>query len=205
MNKKVILPVLAVTLSALLLICTLLYDRFSDADRLGQMATLPHYTGTQQDTTQDPTGDSTGPTLSDAPNVQFYDAEGKAVQLSDLRGKPLVINFWATWSGPSKGEIPVFQAAYEAHKDEIHFVMINMTDGTRETKKSAQDYWDTLETEMPFYFDTDSSAAIGFNVNTVPTTFFVDAQGKAVAYAPGGLTRDTVERGIRMCLATNEA
>lgn len=201
MNKKVLLPSLAIILSALLLICTLLYDRFSDADRLGQMATMPLYTGSQQNATGDTTEDFTGPTLADAPNVQIYDTEGNAVQLSDFRGKPLVINFWASWSGPSKGELPVFQDAYAVHKDEVHFVLINMTDGTRETEKFAKDYWDTLETEMPVYFDTDSSAAIAFNVTTVPTTFFINAEGKAVAYAPGGLTREGVERGIRMCLS----
>lgn len=93
----------------------------------------------------------------------------------------------------------MFQSAYDAYKDDVHFLMVNMTDGTRETKESADQLITDNGYTFPVYYDTDSTAAINYNVMTVPTTYFVDADGKAIAYASGMLDRSSFERGLSMC------
>lgn len=72
-----------------------------------------------------------------APDFVVYDSEGNAVQLSDFSGKPVVINFWATWCGYCVKEMPSLQKAYEAYGDEVAFMIINVTDGHKETKEEA--------------------------------------------------------------------
>lgn len=197
MRKNILLSLFAVMLAVGLLMASMLYQRYSDSERLSYLTTLPPYTGHLSHTLPVQT---TKPALSDAPDVQFYDADGKQVQLSDFEGKPVVINFWASWVNPSREELPVFQSAYEAYRDRITFLMINVTDGERETERSAREYWEALDTQLPVYFDLDSGATAGFRVTTVPSTFFIDAEGKSVAYAPGELTAEQLEYGIRMCM-----
>ena len=62
-----------------------------------------------------------------APDFTVTDADGNAVKLSDFRGKGVVLNFWASWCGPCKSEMPHFQTAYEQYGDEVHFLMVNMS------------------------------------------------------------------------------
>ena len=197
MRKNILLSLFAVMLAAVLLMSAMLYQRYSDYERLGYLATLPPYTGHLSHTLP---AQTTKPALSDAPDVQFYDADGKQVRLSDFEGKPVVINFWASWVTPSREEIPVFQAAYDAYRDRVTFLMINVTDGAQETHNSARQYWQDLDTRLPVYYDLDSGATAGFRVATIPSTFFINAQGKSVAYASGALTREQLEQGIRRCL-----
>jgi thiol-disulfide isomerase/thioredoxin len=61
------------------------------------------------------------------------DFEGNKIQLTDFIGKPIVLNFWASWCGPCRLEMPEFQAAFEDLGDEVTFMMVNLTDGDRET------------------------------------------------------------------------
>lgn len=200
MRKNILLTVLTAMLAVGLLVVTVFYQRYSDAEMLAHLATLPPYTGTQKDTVPTLPEQTKAPTLSDAPNVKFYDSAGNQVQLSDFKGKPVVINFWASWVSSTKAEFSIFGNAQEAYQDKIHFLMINVTDGTLETKETARQYWESLETKLPVYYDTDADAATGFRVKTAPATFFINAEGKSVAYAPGALTRADLEQGIRMCM-----
>ena len=68
-----------------------------------------------------------------APDFTAVDADGNEVSLSDFLGKPVVLNFWASWCGPCKSEMPEFDEAYLQQGEEIQFLMVNMTDGAQET------------------------------------------------------------------------
>lgn len=136
--------------------------------------------------------------LEQAPNFTVETGDGEEVSLHDFLGKPLVVNFWASWCGPCKMELPDFQAAYEKYEGEITFLMVNMTDGSRETKESAMKYMEEAGYSLPVYYDVKQEAAYTYMVYSLPTTFFINAEGEAVAYAQGMIDAETLETGISM-------
>ncbi len=136
--------------------------------------------------------------LQRVPDFTVTDADGNEVALYDFIGKPIVLNFWASWCGPCKSEMPDFDETYAEYKDEIQFLMINLTDGSKETKEKAMDFISDKGYSFPVYYDTESDAAITYGVYAIPTTFFIDKDGYAVAYAQSALDKETLLRGISM-------
>jgi thiol-disulfide isomerase/thioredoxin len=135
-----------------------------------------------------------------APGFTVYDVDGNAVTLESLRGKPVVLNFWATWCGYCVMEMPDFQEAYEEFGDRIHFMMVNVTDGYQETEAAARAFIAGQDFTFPVYYDLDLSAAMAYGISSMPQTFFIDAEGMAVAYAQGALDAASLRRGIGMLL-----
>lgn len=123
---------------------------------------------------------------------------GEEVTLYSLVGKPLVLNFWASWCGPCKMELPDFQDAYEKYDGEVEFVLVNMTDGMQETKEKAMKFIETEGYTLPFYFDVNQEAAYSYGVYALPTTYFVDENGTVIAGAQGMLDAKSLETGISM-------
>lgn len=135
-----------------------------------------------------------------APDFTVYDSDGNEVHLSDFSGKPIVLNFWASWCGPCKMEMPDFHEAYLNRGDEIQFLMINMTDGSRETVDSASQFIAEQEYTFPIFYDIESDAAVTYGVYSLPTTYFIDADGYAIAQAIGAINAETLQRGVDLIL-----
>ena len=133
-----------------------------------------------------------------APDFTVYDLEGDEVHLSDFMGKPVILNFWASWCGPCKMEMPDFHEKYLELGDEIYFLMINMTDGSRETVDSASKFIAGQEYTFPVFYDTESDASVAYGVYSLPTTFFIDAEGYAIAQATGAINVEILDKGIEM-------
>ena len=142
--------------------------------------------------------ESTENQLTQAPNFTVYDLEGNEINLSDFFGKPIIVNFWASWCGPCKMEMPDFDEAYQTYGNDISFLMVNMTDGSRETVEIASSFIEESGYTFPVYFDTNYSAAITYSVSSLPTTYFMDTEGNLIAHARGAIDGATLQRGINM-------
>ena len=140
----------------------------------------------------------THPPESQAPDFTVYDADGNAHRLSDFFGKPIVLNFWASWCGPCKMEMPDFDAAYLDQGDEITFLMVNLTDGVDETVEGVSGFIDEQGYSFPVYFDSDFSAANTYMVQSIPMTFFIDENGYLQAYADSMISAELLQQGIAM-------
>jgi len=130
--------------------------------------------------------------------VQDYD--GKSVALSDYFGKPIIVNFWATWCPPCKAELPDFNNAYQAYGDDLQFMMVNLTDGNRETVKSVKNFVADNHFIFPVYFDTRSEAAYAYNIFSIPTTLFINKDGEIVDTRIGMITEDYLLEQIEKLL-----
>ncbi|NLZ76099.1 MAG: TlpA family protein disulfide reductase [Erysipelotrichia bacterium] len=136
--------------------------------------------------------------LEKAPDFVVYDRQGNEVQLAAYIGKPIVLNFWASWCPPCKMEMPDFHDMHLELGEDIQFLMINITDGYKETVVTASNYIADNEYTFTVLFDLKSDAATVYGVRSMPTTFFIDAEGYLVAYATGAIDLATLKRGIDM-------
>ena len=175
-----------------------LYNRLSADMEMGGIATVPQETAVAE--TVEDADSETEAQGSEAPDFTVYDLEGNAHKLSDFRGKPVLLNFWASWCGPCQMEMPDFQKFYESHGDKVNFIIVNLTDGQQETVESASAFITEQGYTFPVYYDTDIDAAMKYGVNAVPVSYFIDAEGYFVAWAQGALSADMLQQGMDLLL-----
>ena len=193
MNKKLDLIILVGSLALVLALAFVAYNYLTRDNKADNFATLAPI-----ETTTPTTGTATTEGLQLAPDFTVYDLEGKAYKLSDFRGKPVVLNFWASWCGPCRSEMPDFDAAYKQYGQDIHFVMVNLTDGYQETLESASGFLASSGYSFPVYYDTALDAAQVYGVSSVPVTYFLDSNGYLIAYGQGALSAENLQKGIGM-------
>lgn len=144
------------------------------------------------------TGENGGePQRQMAPDFTVYGGDGNPAALSDFFGKPIVLNFWASWCGPCKSEMPDFEQAYKELGGEIQFLMVNCTGG-RETLESAKAFIADSGYTFPVYYDTDLDASMTYGTSSIPMTFFIDEAGYLTAYAQGAISAEMLQQGIGM-------
>ena len=144
------------------------------------------------------TAEESSEALTAAPDFTVQEADGTVHKLSEYKGKPIVLNFWASWCGPCRSEMPEFNEVYKERGTEVQFLMVNLTDGNRETVKSASDFVAAQGYSLPILYDTAQDAARTYGVFSIPCTYFIDANGMMTAQARGAIDKDTLLHGIEM-------
>ena len=133
--------------------------------------------------------------LLSAVDFNFTDMNGNAVKLSDFIGKPIVINFWATWCGPCKQEMPHFEKAYKKYGEKIQFLMVNLTDG-QDTKEKVEKFIVESGYTFPVYLDTALEGAYTYGAYSIPLSVFINAEGNVVGGQYGTMSESTLESYI---------
>lgn len=145
-------------------------------------------------------------------DFEVMNVDGETVALADfLDGKPIVINFWASWCPPCRSEMPAFQKAYDQYGDQVHFLMINVTDDERETRASANSFIAENSFTFPVYYDFhlanqeyDQSASYTYQATSLPSTFFINKNGNFQFYAVGALDESQLFEAIDTLLDQEE-
>ena len=189
MKNKRILIILVLVFALLLGGASVLYSRLSnsvESEQLAQTEDAPAAENTEEKK----------PII--APDFTVYDIEGNEVHLSDYLGTPVVLNFWASWCGPCKMEMPHFEEKSKALAGEVQFLMVNVTDGGRETVETASSFIAGEGYTFPVFYDTAHSASSAYGAYSLPTTIFINAEGHAIAQAVGAIDSATLQKGIDM-------
>jgi peroxiredoxin len=122
-----------------------------------------------------------------APEFSLVDAGGKTHRLADYRGRPVIVNFWATWCPPCREEMPSMQRGWEQVR-EAGVAMLAINVGEDEATVAA--FTATYAVDFPLLLDPDSAVAQSWPVKGLPTTFVVDPAGRLVYRAIGGRAWD---------------
>jgi cytochrome c biogenesis protein CcmG/thiol:disulfide interchange protein DsbE len=134
---------------------------------------------------------------ADAPDWKLQGLDGKAVQLSDFKGKVVVLDFWATWCPPCRAEIPSFIALQNQYRDKgLVVVGVSLDDGPGVVSSFAK----AQGMNYPIVMGNDNVAAQYGDIQAIPTTFVIDRTGKVVAKHEGGTDKDTFEGEIKKAL-----
>jgi len=135
-----------------------------------------------------------------APDFVIEDAEGNEVRLSDMLGRPVVINFWASWCPPCRSEMPDFNKVYSELGDSVQFMMINAVGARGETKEAGAKYVAKEGFSFPVFFDTDQGAVTVYGIRAFPTSIFIDADGYIAGAVEGAINEASLRRGIDLIL-----
>lgn len=194
MSKYVKLTIGIIVFLVVIIGAKFLYDSLSKKYKSGDILVTEKQEDIEESTEKNQTSTEEKQKYID---FSMYDYDGKEIKLSSFEGKPMVINFWASWCGPCKTELPDFQDAYETYGEEVEFLMVNLTGG-RETKEAAKKYIDKEGFTFPVYYDLKQDATLTYSIYSIPTTLFIGEDGVIEAGAQGMLDRATLEKGISM-------
>lgn len=118
-------------------------------------------------------------------------ADGK-LSLAELRGRPVVLNFWASWCLPCRDEAPILHASAVRHRGKVVFVGIDV----RDLSSDARSFLRRYKVNYVSVRDRSDGTWTDYGLTGVPETYYVDAQGRAVAHTPGAVSEGTLEQGI---------
>jgi len=136
-----------------------------------------------------------------APDFTLQSLDGKTVRLSDFRGKPVVLNFWATWCGPCKIEMPWFVDLQKEYGPAgLQFLGVAMDDAST---KDIAEFAESMKVNYPILIGKESVGDAYGGVQFLPETFYIDRNGKVVDKAFGLKGRDEIEDAIKKIMTTS--
>lgn len=197
MKNKKMLGIGVILFAVLIVGASILYNAMKDKveDNSFQMEG-ENNTGNTNDTDANGADTNTDNEKVVAPDFTMTDKDGNEVKFSNFAGKPIVLNFWASWCGPCQMEMPDFEEMYKQYGEEVQFVMVNMTDGSQETVDSATQFITEKGYTFPVYYDTKMKGAYYYSVYSLPMTYFIDADGNVAASSRGMISGENLQKGI---------
>ena len=123
-----------------------------------------------------------------APDFTGELMDGTSITLSELQGKPVIINFWATWCGPCVKEMPAFERLKDDFGDKIGIIAVNCGDDAETVKDFVEENGYTF----PVVLDEEYSISMLYPTNSIPYTVVLDAEGKVTHISTGALDADTM-------------
>lgn len=124
-----------------------------------------------------------------APNFVLQSVDGERIELKDLKGKGVFLNFWGTWCGPCKQEFPYMANQYEVFKDRgVEIVAVNVG----ESNIAVKNFMDAYGVNFPVAMDKDRQVTEAYDITPLPTTFLINPQGKVIKVIKGTMTERNV-------------
>ena len=133
---------------------------------------------TTQNTTTKPIGINPNVVKTKAIDFKLKDLAGKELSLSDLKGKKVFLNFWATWCPPCKAEMPEIEKLYQETKDS-NLVIVAVEIG--EPLNTVKSFIDSNKYTFKVLLDPDQSVATQYNIASIPTSYFIDVNGNIIS------------------------
>jgi cytochrome c biogenesis protein CcmG/thiol:disulfide interchange protein DsbE len=138
-----------------------------------------------------------------APDFSLKDADGKLVHLSDYKGKVVLLDFWATWCGPCRIEIPWLKEFQRKFKDQgFEVIGISMDD---DGWQAVKPFLAELQINYRVVIGDDTTAQLYGGVDALPTAFVIDREGKIAAVHVGLTSKGEIEHGIEQVLSATSA
>jgi peroxiredoxin len=133
-----------------------------------------------------------------APNFSLQTSDGKVIELAKLKGKVVVINFWATWCGPCRAEIPDFIKVYNKYKSKgLEIVGVSLDE---DGWPKVQPFVQKNDINYPIVLGTMKVVQDYGNPEAIPTTFIIDKNGYIVGQQVGMLSQEALEQKIKSYL-----
>jgi peroxiredoxin len=133
-----------------------------------------------------------------APDFTLIDIrDDEQISLSQFDGRPVMLNFWATWCPPCRKEMPLLQDAYEEHQGDG---LIILTIAVSDKAKNVLDFSDQHDLTFPLLIDTKDRVAVQYKVLGIPTSYFIDSVGVIASVQVGDLTAPTLDRHLEEIL-----
>jgi peroxiredoxin len=126
-----------------------------------------------------------------APDFELTTLDGEIVRLSDFAGKPILVNFWATWCGPCRAEFPDFQKAWLENTDDLVIIAINHT--TADRAEQVDDFVAEMGATFPVVLDKDGQVAEVYQIRGLPTSIFIDRNGVVNEVFTGPINQAYIE------------
>jgi len=160
------------------------------------IVTVNTYNSSNKGSTTEKNNTSTKPIgiKTKAIDFKLKDLYGKELSLSDLKGKKVFLNFWATWFPPCKAEMPEIEKLYQETKDsDLVIVAVDMG----EPLSTVKSFIDKNKYTFKVLLDSDQSVASKYNIASIPTSFFIDADGTIVSKHVGQMDIDKMRASIK--------
>ncbi|WP_053219563.1 TlpA family protein disulfide reductase [Virgibacillus senegalensis] len=132
-----------------------------------------------------------------APDLSLPTLDGKEISLSELKGKKVLLNFWATWCGPCKEEIPALEKLHQEYGEEVEILAVNATATELDGVEKVKSFKEQANVSFSILLDKESSAVESYRVLNIPASYFIGSDGIIKQSITGPMSYEFMENTIK--------